>query len=307
MLGNDYRDEYLAGKHPHNPYDDCRFAKDKVAYAKKWLTEIKGRDIDFENPRNIVDVICKEKVDLITAPYEKLLEKQLWADKILVRDQLKNLGIEKELPLPHSIYTGHHTSVNDKDMDIIWSTMMNCSKRYGSKFIIKTNHGSGWNMKVDINTTPKEYVQKQLNEWLSLNYAYVSGYEIQYKFIQPGIIVQPLLAEELIDWSFWCVDGEIEFIGLTKKFGKNFEEYIAWTDKDGNKTHHIIGTYPEMYFLPPTMKKTIEEMKPYVHAIAKPFKFVRVDLYRVNGQNYFGEATFTPCSGVLDYVEVPNV
>ena len=41
-------------------------------------------------------------------------------------------------------------------------------------------------------------------------------------------------------------------------------------------------------------------MKPYVEQIVKPFKFVRCDMYYMNGKVYFGEATFTPCSGILD-------
>jgi hypothetical protein len=33
--------------------------------------------------------------------------------------------------------------------------------------------------------------------------------------------------------------------------------------------------------------------------LAKPFPFVRVDLYNIDGKIYFGELTFTPAKGTL--------
>ena len=33
--------------------------------------------------------------------------------------------------------------------------------------------------------------------------------------------------------------------------------------------------------------------------LAKPFPFVRVDLYNINGKIYFSEMTFTPAKGTL--------
>ncbi len=48
----------------------------------------------------------------------------------------------------------------------------------------------------------------------------------------------------------------------------------------------------------------VNAMIPYVKELAKPFDFVRVDMFYINGHIYFGELTFTPCSGRLDYVEV---
>ena len=113
-----------------------------------------------------------------------------------------------------------------------------------------------------------------------------------------------MLTDEILDWSFWCLNGEIKYIGLTRKLGKNFEEYVAFTDENGQKADYIIGTSPEMFVLNKAQLNAVNSMKPFVHYVANKFHFVRVDMYRVDGKNYFGEATFTPCSGILDYV--PN-
>jgi hypothetical protein len=39
-----------------------------------------------------------------------------------------------------------------------------------------------------------------------------------------------------------------------------------------------------------------EELKDIVVQLSKPFKFVRVDMYVIDGKIYFGEFTFTPYS-----------
>ena len=35
--------------------------------------------------------------------------------------------------------------------------------------------------------------------------------------------------------------------------------------------------------------------------LSKDFKFVRVDLYDINGKVYFGELTFSPTNGVFSH------
>lgn len=284
---NDYREKYISGQVPHNDYDDCRFASDKVKYAKDWL--FSKRKINVDDPQTIVDVICKEKINLITAPYEKLILKQNWSDKIAVYDEMEKMGLG-DLLIPCELRC-YMTKATEHIFDKL---------EEGVTYIIKTNHGSGWNIKYTHGKSDKQYVLNKLNEWLSMNYAYVSGYEIQYKFIKPGIIIQKLITDTPLDWSFWCLDGNIEGVGLTKKFGKNYEEYIAFSDENGEKPKWFIGMEPAMLRLNTAQKEILNKMKPIVKQLAAKFKFVRVDLYCVNGKIYFGETTFTPCSGIVD-------
>jgi len=46
---------------------------------------------------------------------------------------------------------------------------------------------------------------------------------------------------------------------------------------------------------------TFDTMTNVVEKLVKGFKFVRVDLYEVNGQVYFGEMTFYPDAGYGQY------
>lgn len=286
---NEYKNKWFRREVPYNEYDACRFAPDKVAFAKDWIKRQRNGENLLEAD-NVVGLICREKVNLITAPYSELEPKMKWSDKVGVYDLLHEKGFDT-IQVPY-VFKGYCKQIDMSIFDYMTEE--------GATYIIKTNHGSGWNIRYTVGKGNKENIIKNVNAWLNQNYAYISGCEYQYKWIKPGIVIQKLLTDVPLDWSFWCIDGEIEGIGLTKKFGKNYEEYVAFSDKDGNMPKWFIGAEPEMMFLNKKQKEIIEKMKPYVYEIAKGFKFVRVDMYYANGQIYFGEATFTPCSGILD-------
>lgn len=115
-----------------------------------------------------------------------------------------------------------------------------------------------------------------------------------------GFVIQPLLVDRPMDWGFWCENGKIEGISLTRKLGPNFANYIAFVDENGKESEWYIGVKPEMNNLNKSQMNILERMKPYVLKLCKDFKFVRVDMYCINDKIYFGEMTFTPCSGDLD-------
>ena len=54
-----------------------------------------------------------------------------------------------------------------------------------------------------------------------------------------------------------------------------------------------------MNCLQKTFKKNVDRMLQYVKAIAKLFKFVRVDMFAIDGTVKFEETTFTPCGGKI--------
>ena len=285
---NQYKQDLLSGKYPIGEYDACRFAPDKEKFAREWL--LSKRPVNIDNPQNVVDLICHEKIRLIHAPYEELLDRMGWADKCYAYDRLAQKGLS-ELAIPY-VYRAWKPQF-DED---IFTYMTDKNATY----IIKTNHGSGWNIKYTPGKSDKKATLDKINGWLKQNYAYISGYEAQYKWIKPGIVIQKLLTEIPLDWSFWCINGKIEGVGLTKKLGKNFEDYVGFFDENGEMPKWFIGMVPAMFKMNKKQKEILERMKPYVNELAKGYPFVRVDMYCVDGKIYFGEMTFTPCSGVLD-------
>ena len=288
---NEYKEKWLRGE-IKSEYDDCRYAPDKGDFARQWIKKAHP-NINPDNPQNIVDRICHYKLEDIEHPDVDYINlKTRWTDKVGVYEELEKINLQ-QICLPYEIKT--YEEIFDESYLFELDTK---PKKW--TYIIKCNHGSGWNLIYHPGQTSHKMVLDNMNNWLQTNYAYISGLEMQYKWIKPGYIIQPVMVYKPLDWSFWCENGEIEGIGLTRKCGKNFEEYIAFVDKEGNQNDWFIGSDCDLTDLNSKQKEILKQMIPYVEKIAKQFKFVRCDMYYMKGKVYFGEATFTPCSGILD-------
>lgn len=281
-------EDWKAGKEV-SEYNNFRFSPNKIELGIKWIKE-RMPALNWDNPQNISDRIAHYK-------YEDMNPlKVSWSDKIAVYDKLYDLGLE-DLHIP-MLNDDILYKPSDKQIDYALDI---ASK---NDCIIKCNHGSGWNLAFHKNDViNREYVKMKLKHWLELNYAYISGYEWQYEPIVPGLLIQPLVMDKPIDWQFYCENGEIVCIDLQKKHAKSYVEHLAATDENGKMLPWFTGHKPVMDNLPTSYMTIVERMKPYVKEIAKQFKFVRVDLFWTGEFVKFCEATFTPCSGILDYVE----
>lgn len=287
MTEEEYKQEWLNGMH-QTEYNACRFSEDKIAFCKQWL-DINTPWVNYTNPKTIVDLICKQKIKIASdETYRKLCAD--WTDKINAYNKLQGSEIQKP-----AYFTSY-----DK------LTAQQVNSLPNKKLIIKCAHGSGWNIIFDKSNgqqIPIHMVNK-INEWQELNYAYITGYEAQYESIKGGVIIEPVLIDKPTDYGFWCINGEIKGVSLTRKLGKNLEEYLAFVNPDGTQCSWRIGIETAQDNLNKKQKEMVNAMIPYVKELAKPFDFVRVDMFYINGHIYFGELTFTPCSGRLDYVEV---
>lgn len=289
LTEEEYKKEWLQGLH-QTEYNACRFSENKIQFAKDWILS-KYPELNIEQPTNIFERINNYKL------YDKDIRKPIFADKIACLDELRKMNLSDIIIEP--VYTSYKPF-----------TIEDYKNLPNGKYIFKCNHGSGWNIKHEkTDISNPTYLINKLNEWYTLNYAYICGWEWHYNEIKPGIIIQPDISIKdipLMDWSFWCENGNIELINLTRKFSKNIEESILECNEDGEEPEFIIGIEPLRIKASKLEKQIIDKMKPIVKKLAQDFKFVRVDLYYVNEKIYFGELTFTPCSGNLNYITVEN-
>lgn len=70
--------------------------------------------------------------------------------------------------------------------------------------------------------------------------------------------------------------------------------YIDWTRFDGSQFNGWKSSD-----VPIEKPKNFDTMILIAEKLAKPFPFVRVDLYEINGKIYISEMTFTPAKGTL--------
>ena len=159
------------------------------------------------------------------------------------------------------------------------------------QFVLKTNHGSGFNIivynktELDIN-----WAKQQLYDWLQIDYG-KNNAEFHYSFIKRKVFAEEYIGKQLNNYKFLCYNGEPKFVLLYKKV--DGIEYRTFLDINWNRLdfHCISFPHPTEVYPKPI---NYELMKEYSRKLAKPFKLVRVDLYENNGEIRLGELTFTP-------------
>ncbi len=214
------------------------------------------------------------------------------SDKIRVREWVKErIGNEYLIPVIGQTYG----NANEIDFD-----------KLPDSFVIKANHGSGYNLvvedkrKIDVDASKRE-----LNKWLKQNYAFES-YELQYKDIIPQLYIEEYIVPDgemdLPDYKFFCFNGKV-FCSYT------MTDYV-FDHKSGK-----LGFFDRDYNLMPYYR---DDFKPITTQMPKPdnyhlmvelaeklsqgFSHVRVDFYDIRGKIYFGEMTFTNASGYCKFV-----
>ena len=135
----------------------------------------------------------------------------------------------------------------------------------------------------------------KLSKHLATNY-YTDTREWHYKDIEPRIFAEEFLGDgdgkAPSDYKLHVMSDEISHIDMIlDKFTDQKEIAMSpeWEKMpfDFEKRATYIPDKPEC----------LELMKTCALTLAKPFKYVRVDLYEIDSRVYVGELTFTPCGG----------
>jgi len=207
-------------------------------------------------------------------------------DKYRVRDYVESKG------LPHIL--NDLISVYDSIADIDWKSLPN-------SFAMKLNTGSGNNLicrnKDDLDI---EASKLKLAKFLA-NDDYLIYSELQYANVRKKIIVEKYLdqldCEAPQDYKFYCFRGKVKYLQVNKWY-KNHQVKSSIYNLDNLKQYGSFNHYIERAFEEP---ENFLEMIDIASKLSQDFPFVRVDLYNINHQVIFGELTFTPCGGTIDF------
>lgn len=159
--------------------------------------------------------------------------------------------------------------------------------------ILKTTHGSGWNIFIGEKTNLK-LVKQRLHQW---NKPYIGNNEHHYSFVKPGFFLEERVSDfryktqkKCITFLLRCIHGEPISINVRDFSFPEQNNYLL----DGTP----IGKLQFPFTLPPETKTMIE----FARLLSKPFEFVRVDFYLSDTREiYFSEFTFTPSGGISFY------
>ena len=233
----------------------------------------KWHPLNFRQPKTFND-----KVNELKLKYRNTLA-PIVADKVSVRDFVKEkIGEQYLVPI----------------IDIFDSADKIILEELPNSFVIKANHGSGWNLIcLDKTKLDWEIEKKKLNSWLSQN-AYYLNREWQYKSIKPLLICEELLGNDVKDYKVFCFDGKPKFIQVDSDRFSNHERSffdLSWNELD------ITIRYPRISKLPPP-PPNLKLMFQLAERLSNDFPFCRIDLYNIEGEIFFGEITLHPGGGV---------
>ena len=273
-----------------NPPYDYNFLKsvdetDYPFFIKKLYKYNNGSNLNLKNPKTF-----NEKIQWLKL-YDRTPIKTTLTDKILVRDWIRDkIGDAYLKPL---------LQVCDCFDKIDFDSLPN-------SFIIKTNHGCKWHYKIKDKTeflnNKKLFkvVNNDFDDWLNKQFHLVGGLELQYKNINPRILIEPLLLDECndvpIEYEIFCTNGVPIFFQQIQY--SNPPVCCVW-----NKKFEIakIRFNPKYYYVPLQVQNTLIEAIELSKTLSKDFVFVRVDWLLHKNKIFFNEMTFTPHSGYYNF------
>lgn len=249
-------------------------------HLKNLYLKIHGKELNTKTPEAFSEKLFCRMIDINKSgnkTYSKL------ADKYRVRNHISRTIGEKYLVQ----LLWHGTD----PYEIPFETLP-------EKYVIKTNHGSGMVISV-CDKINKQEIIGTLSKWLTKNY-YDADREYHYAAINPVILIEEYLDDKKylgpLNYSFWCFNGQTSIIQVDNS-KRNINPFY---DTNWNKLPLTSRRNLPDYLA--EKPENLDEMVSVAHALAKDFDFVRVDLYNVNGQIYFGELTFTPGSGRFQFL-----
>ena len=177
-----------------------------------------------------------------------------------------------------------------------------CVDTLPSSFVLKANHGSGWNIVVkNKDEVDWRASMRKLRSWLGQNYYYF-GREWVYKNIEPKILCESLLLG---------VDGGIPYDYKVFTFNGNPLVIQVDVDRFGKHTRAFYDTewkrlpftimYPQ-YAFELEKPQPLAEMLEVASLLGRNIPFCRVDLYAIGKSIKFGELTFYPGNGMEKFI-----
>jgi hypothetical protein len=237
------------------------------------------KQLDLASPKTLSDKICWLELNE-TNPITSLC-----SDKYAVREYVKNKGLG-DLLVP--LYGGVYTAPEEIDFQSL-----------PQQFVLKATHGCEMNIICeDKDSLDWEKAKKRMNHWLHTP-QWRMCLEPHYLSIQPRIICEKYLgnSNSIIDYKFHCLNGVPQFILACFDRDKGLK--LNLYDLKWNQLDEICDAHRSEIKIPPPAG--LKEMIEVSRKLAQDFKFVRVDLYEIDGVIFFGELTFTPATGVLPY------
>lgn len=203
------------------------------------------------------------------------------ADRVAVRQYVATCA--RDCKMPGHLWTGS-TFGHD-----VWD-------RLPARFVLKANHGSQMTLLVDKAIDRYEAIVGQSCGWMDTDYS---------KLLDEWVYAEVprlLIAEERLsagdgavpaDWKFFCGNGRVLMVVVDlDRFG-NHRRNLYWRDFTRIVDGRIVYDGGPEVDRPAAYDKAVE----IAEQLASGYDFIRVDLYVIGDDVYFGELTNFPAAG----------
>ena len=261
-----------------------RFVPDKTMLGIQYRIKL-NRKLHLKDPKRFTEKLQWYKLNYRNPVMHTCV------NKYAVRDYVKSKGLEEILVPLYAHYKWAR--------DIEW-------EKLPDSFVVKTQHGGG-GLSVIICPDKSKLTKEEVVNKLGYTYNAVSGCgggrEWAYSTVETGIVVEKLLVNEtnpeagVNDYKIFCYNGKAKYIIV------DVDRYIGhkrnFYDRDWNNLHVTSDCPASDREIP--RPETLDRMLAVAEQLSADFPYVRVDLYSVEGKVYFGELTFYPWSGYVQY------
>jgi hypothetical protein len=258
-----------------------RFIPDKQMLKLQYRIKL-GRPLNLDNPQRYTEKIQWYKINYRNPVMMKCV------DKYHVREYVESKGLGNIL---NELFF-----VVDSPEKIDFASLP-------EKFALKVTNGSETNIFCRDKSTLDEAATKQkLTDFLSMGNA-SAGREWAYEGSSKLIIAERFMEDDsnpdgsISDYKFLCFNGEPHYIVYDCDRFAGHKRNIY--DLDWNNLN--IGTDCPQIDREIPKPENLDDMIEIARKLSEDFPAVRVDLYDIKGTIVFGELTFYPWSGYVQY------
>ena len=206
-------------------------------------------------------------------------------DKLAMKDYVLSSQVGKDggVRLPATLWTG--TDVREL-----------ANVKLPDHWVLKPNHRSGGEIFFGHGQPDIADLARTAQRWLR-SFEVSSLHEWAYSQARTSLLVEELIGEPgapLPDYKFYVFGGEVAALVVHRD--RHTDHCVRWYRPDWTPIAMDIVNY-KMGRVEPTPPAGLEKMTAIASELGRPFDFMRIDLYSVENDVFFGELTPYPASG----------
>ncbi len=165
--------------------------------------------------------------------------------------------------------------------------------------VIKVNSATSLNYFPHREHLPRKAAERRLRRWLDFHprdwWRRSRLGEWAYRPNRPLLMVEPLLAEAVVDIGVRAFNGEVSFVSVATAY-KTGQDRIAFFWPDGSRLP--ASDFAEVALPPDYTVPQIAEAVSLARRLSRGFDYLRIDFLVAEGRLWMGEITVYPASGL---------